>query len=205
MVAHSTVIQDLRERGETRRSRRWVLRSLGMGSAALVAAGTVGRLAAQEGTAVAGVENVDAPQFFRDFLVAWANGARTGDPSEVLPFYAEDAMLEDAPLNLIYQGLDQIAPFLAGFFGNYSDASLTWQSAFATTEYGAAEAVFQGNYTGQIPGLPAGTGQPLVTRSVHIYEFADDKIARQTLYFDSYGFLIQLGVLPAPGSATPES
>ncbi len=175
------------------------------GAATLLAIGSVGRLAAQEGSAVAG--SVDSPAFFREFLEAWANGARTGDPSGVLPFDAEDAVLEDAPLNLIYQGLAAIEPFLAGFFGNYSDASLTWKSAFATTEYGAGETLFQGNYTGQIPGLPAGTGQPVVVRGAHIYEFAGEKITRQTLYFDSYSFLIQLGVLPAPDSsaATPTS
>ena len=179
---------------EARQSRRGIVRALGGGAlaAALLAAGPDGRLAAQE--TPAGVES----PFFSDFLDAWAMAAATGDATPVLPYYADDAVLEDVPLGLTFSGAAEIEPFLAGFFGNYTDASVTYRSVFVTEERAAVEVLFEGKYTGQIPGLPAGTGQPLTTRSVHVYELAERTITRQSLYFDAYGFLIQLGVLPAP-------
>ena len=179
---------------DARHSRRGLIRSIGGGAlaAALLAAGPVGGLAARQTT-----PGVESP-FFSDFLDDWATAAATGDAAPVLPYYAEEAVLEDVPLGLTFAGLAEIEPFLAGFFGNYSDASVTYRSVFATEDRAAVEVLFEGKYTGQLPGLPAGTGQPLVTRSVHVYELGERSITRQSLYFDAYGFLIQLGVLPAP-------
>jgi len=181
----------------SRQTRRAVARRVGLGGgalAALAALGPAGRLAAKE--TVAG----EPPSFYASFLDAWADAAATGDASLVLPFYADDAVLEDVPLGLSFRGLAEIEPFLVGFFGNYSDASVTWRSVFSSGEWASAEVLFEGKYTGQIPGLPAGAGQPLVTRSVHVYELSERAIKRQSLYFDAYGFLIQLGVLPAPSA-----
>jgi len=183
--------------GAPRRSRRAIVRQIGLGGgamAALAALGPAKHLAAQETAAS------DPPPFLGDFFDAWATAAATGDASLVMPFYTGDAVLEDVPLVLTYQGTDEIEPFLTGFFGNYSEASVTWRTVFSSGDRAAAEVLFEGKYTGQIPGLPAGQGQPLVTRSVHVYELTGRAIARQSLYFDAYGFLIQLGVLPAPGT-----
>jgi len=183
--------------GAPRRSRRAIVRQIGLGGcamAALAAFGPAKHLAAQETAAS------DPPAFLDDFFDAWATAAATGEASLVMPFYTSDAVLEDVPLALTYQGTDEIEPFLVGFFGNYSEASVTWRTVFSSGDRAAAEVLFEGKYTGQIPGLPAGQGQPLVTRSVHVYELTGRAIARQSLYFDAYGFLIQLGVLPAPGT-----
>jgi steroid delta-isomerase-like uncharacterized protein len=195
MNTRLTNLADLSRIQTTRLSRRAVARSIGLGGgalAALAALGPASGLAAKE--TIAG----EPPSFLASFFDAWATAAATGDASLVMPFYADDAVLEDVPLNLVYQGPAEIEPFLVDFFGNYSDASVTWQSVFSSGDWAAAEVLFEGKYTGQIPGLPAGDWQPLVTRSVHVYDLGEQAIARQSLYFDSYGFLIHLGVLPAP-------
>ncbi len=198
MNTRRTVVDSAFSRhGASPRSRRALVRQIGIGGgamAALATLGPVGRLAAQEAT-------TDYPPTFLDeFFDAWSTAAATGDASLVMPFYTDDAVLEDVPLNLTHQGTSEIEPFLVGFFGNYSEASVTWRNIVASGDGAAAEVLFEGKYTGQLPGLPAGEGQPLVTRSVHVYELAGEAIARQSLYFDAYGFLIQLGVLPAPGA-----
>src|SRR5687768_2719787 len=76
-----------------RPNRRMVVRNLGAGAlaATLLAAGPVGRLAARETTG-----EIASP-FFADFLDDWATAAATGDAAPVLPYYAEDAILEDVP------------------------------------------------------------------------------------------------------------
>ena len=183
--------------GGGRRSRRAVIRTLGGGAmAALVAAGPARRLAAHQATPET------LPAFFAEFLDAWAEAAATRDAAGVLPFYTRDADFEDVPFAVVLRGPDEIGGFLTGFFGNYSDATVEWRSVVATDEAAAAEAVFEGRYTGQIQGLPAGEGQPVSVRSTHVYAFKGDRIRSQTLYFDAYGLLIQLGVLPAPDATT---
>jgi len=200
MVTRETLLDHLASAPAPRQSRRRLVRNLGGGAlATLLAAGPVGGLAARETTTGELPATPGAmPAFFEDFLGAWAEAAAAGDASLVIPFYGDEAVLEDVPMNLVFTGPAQIEPFLVGFFGNYSDASVTWRSVFATEDRAAAEVLFTGRYTGQIPGLPPGTGQELTTRSVHVYELGDGAIVRQSLYFDANGFLIQLGVLPAP-------
>ena len=203
MVSRESFFGDLAKVSAQRRSRRSVIRGIGGGAlVAAVAAPPVHVVTARAQTSDAAPATPAAlpAGFFGDFLEAWAAAAATGDASPVMPFYAEEALLEDVPMNLAFAGPAEIEPFLVGFFGNYSDASVTWRSVVATEDRAAAEVLFTGRYTGQIPGLPAGTGQELTTRSVHVYELGDGTIARQSLYFDAYGFLIQLGVLPAPGT-----
>ena len=56
-----------------------------------------------------------------------------------------------------------------------------------------------------IQGLPPGSGEPVTVRSVHVYELGDGTVRRQTVYFDAYGVLVQLGVLPAPGTPSAGS
>ena len=179
----------------TTTSRRTVLRRLRGGSlAAVLAVGPAARLAAQEATPVTG------PEFFDEFRRAWATAAATGDPTAVIPFYAPDAEFEDVPFGLVLRGPVEIEGFLGGFFANYSDASVEWQDVFGTNDRAAAELVFTGRYTGQLPGSPPGTGQSVTVRSVHVYEFGDETIRRQTVYFDAYGVLVQIGALPTPGT-----
>ncbi len=200
MVTCETLLGDPTSAAAGRQSRRRLVRNVGGGAlATLLAAGPVGGLAARE-TAPGDPRATPGsmPAFFEDFLEAWAEAAATGDASPVMPFYGDEAVLEDVPMDLAFTGPTEIEPFLVGFFGNYSDASVTWRSVFATENRATAEVLFTGRYTGQIPGLPPGTGQELTTRSVHVYELGEGAIARQSLYFDAYGFLIQLGVLPAP-------
>ena len=176
-------------------SRRMVLRGLGGGGlAAVLLAGPVAWLAAQEATPPAG------PAFFEEFRRQWATAAATGDAAPVIPFYAADAVFEDVPFGLVFRGSAEIEAFLVPFFANYSDASVEWRNVFATDDQAAAELVFAGRYTGQLPGSPPGTGQSVTVRSVHIYEFADEKIRRQTVYFDAYGVLRPIGARPAPGT-----
>ena len=177
-----------------RTSRRIVLRGLGGGLVAALLAGSRARLAAQDATPTAG------PPFFEEFREAWATAAATGDAAPVIPFYAAGAVFEDVPFGLMFRGPAEIEAFLVPFFANYSDASVEWRDVFATDDRGAAELVFAGRYTGQLPGSPPGTGQSVSVRSVHIYEFAEGTIRRQTVYFDAFGVLVQIGALPAPGT-----
>ncbi len=196
MNAFGILGNDLASTEAPRRSRRSVLRGLGgSGMAAVLALGPARKLLAQES------KPESLPQFFQDFLDEWAAAVESGDPSEVIPFYTKRAAFEDVPFGVRLTGPDEIEGFLTGFFGNYTDAKITWRSAYATEEGATAEAVFEGRFTGQILGLPPGEGQAVTVRSAHVYKFDGELIQGQTLYFDAYGLLVQLGALPAPDAA----
>ncbi len=76
---------------------------------------------------------------FEAFLGAWAAAARTGDASGLDQFYAADAVLEDVPLNLTFRGPAEIAGFAGVVFGSFSEATVTWRSAFAADGWATAE------------------------------------------------------------------
>ena len=179
-------------------SRRTILRRVGIGGlAAALAAVPTARLAAQEATPSA------EPEFFQAFREEWATAAATGDAAPVMPFYAPDAVFEDVAFGVTLRGPAEIESFLAGFFASYVDASVEWRNVIAAGDRAAAEVLFSGSAVGEDPEASPGTGPAVTVRSVHVYEFGDERIVRQTLYFDAYGLLIQLGVLPPPG--TPEA
>ncbi len=95
-------------------------------------------------------------------------------------------------------------------FAAFSDATARMPSVLVAGDRAAAEWTFEGRYTGQIPGLPPGTGQPVSFRGVSVLELAGGAIQRNTRYFDLFGLLVQTGAIPpavAPGGApeTPES
>ena len=61
-----------------------------------------------------------------------------------------------------------------------------------------------GTYTGQFPGLPPGAGQVIRFEGASILELDGDRIRADREYWDSYGLLVAVGALPAPGAeATP--
>jgi hypothetical protein len=82
------------------------------------------------------------------------------------------------------------------------DPSPRFTLAFATTDNAAAEWTFQGQYTGQLQGLPLGEGQPVSIRGVNVLTLLrDDQIVEEHIYMDLAAILGQLGLLPAaPGT-----
>ncbi len=85
----------------------------------------------------------------------------------------------------------------------FEDIEVQPQAAFQGDDWAVLQAIFAGRYTGQLPGAPAGSGQPFAVPFVSVFRLADGRIQRNTDYFDAYSFLIQIGALAAPGAATP--
>ncbi|MGH2560270.1 MAG: nuclear transport factor 2 family protein [Thermomicrobiales bacterium] len=180
-------------------SRRVALRRLGGGLAAVSIAGTGFRTApaaAQEGTPVA------LPPFLEEWVAAWSSG----DTPRVAALYAEDAVLEDVATGASYHGPDEIAAHAAELATGLPDGAYDPSNGFIADDSAAIEFTYAGTYTGQLPGLPTGAGQAVSLRGATLFELANGKIRREAHYYDAYGFLIQLGVLPTPGAAaTPEA
>ncbi len=173
-------------------SRRTTLKMGGLGFAAVASLKGLPVVAQQD----------ELPEPFAAFVAGW----EALDADQIAGTYAEEGIAEDAPGGVVTQGREAIRSYLTDFFAAFSAATVEVPTAFATDEYGALVWVFSANYSGTVPGFPPGEGQLVTVQGVTIAEFANDEIQRTTEYYDVYGILIQLGVVPTPEEgATPEA
>ena len=179
-------------------SRRRFVRVVGAGAAgALLAASARTRAGAQPAS--------PAPP---PAVAEWVAGWEALDAGRNVAPYAEDGVLVAVPTAETVRGREAIRANIEALFAAFSDATARMPSVLVAGDRAAAEWTFEGRYTGQIPGLPPGTGQPVSFRGVSVLELAGGAIQRNTRYFDLFGLLMQTGAIPpaaAPGAATPES
>lgn len=176
-------------------SRRVMLGSIGAGGVALALRGLAAT--AQEATPAA------APSVVESWLTAWSSP----DPAAaVAALYTNDAIYEDVPSDTRSEP-GQVEAFLRAFVAQISDIHMERRSAFGVDDWAAAEWVFRFRYTGQFPGLPPGTGQPVSFHGATIFELAGSQIRRSSDYYDNVPLLAAAGLLPIPGTpaATPGS
>jgi steroid delta-isomerase-like uncharacterized protein len=186
--------------GLTADGSRWrFVRMLGAGAAgALITAGT--RIDA--GAQPASAETLPA------VVAEWVAGWEALDAEWNAAPYAEDAILVAVPTGETIRGRESIRANMEGLFAAFSDATARMPFVLVAGDRAAVEWTFEGRYTGQILGMPPGTGQPVSFRGVSILELGGGAIRRNTRYFDLFGLLVQTGAIPpeaAPGiAATPE-
>ena len=177
-------------------TRRRVVTSLGLGSAAVLAT----RIPGITARAATPVPQAYLPEAIRN----WVTGFETLDPDLIASTFAKDAILLDVTTGISVEGQDAISAAMTGLFGAVEDTSAEVHTVFATDEWAAAEWTFGGRYTGQYLGFPPGEGQQLMNRGVDIVALAGDQIQVDHRYYDAYSILVQLGVLAAQGgTGTP--
>ena len=168
-----------------------------------VAAALAGPLAV--GRSAAGVVAQDAtpgalPAPLADWVTSWEAQPLRAEP--IAAAYTEDAVYEEVATGVVRAGQEEILGYLTDFFAAFSDAQAEVETVFVAAAQGAATWTFTGRYTGQLPGFPPGTGQPITFRGASILELAGGAIARETQYFDVYGLLVQLGIVPNPSESS---
>ena len=165
-----------------------------------VAMTTGSRTAAQEASPAA------SPAALPPLLAAWAAAVNSGDADQVLALYTDDALWEEVAIGLAARGPDEIRAHLDGLFTAVPDITFDVTSGFVAGDRAVVEWTVSGTYTSDFPGLPPAAGQRFSFRGASVFELADGTIRRYTEYWDAYAFLVQLGALPAPGTAaTPAS
>jgi len=175
--------------------RRQLVGGLFGGAVTVVLAGrSPGSTAAQDTTPMAGT----VPPALQEWAAAWSEH---DDGARLAALYTSDATHEEIPSGTIFQDPEEIAGYAQSHFAAFPDVALRLTSAFAAGDWAAAEWVYGGSYTGSLPGLPPGAGQPFSVRGAAIFELQDGKIRRSASYFDFYSLLVQLGVLPPPRPA----
>ena len=125
------------------------------------------------------------------YVGAWVSH----DAKKISSFFTDDGVYEDVGLGAVNRGRDAIRAFVAGGFVTFPDFNVVLTSLFVTEDRAASEWIMTGTHLGDSPGLPA-TGKPISVRGASIIEFRDDKIQRDSDYWDTASFLRQIGVLP---------
>ena len=169
-------------------SRRRFMQSGGV--AALVVAGTMTGMSAVAAQAT-------LPKGLAEFKAGW----ETQDPARFAAAFTENGILEAVPMDLEITGREAIAADLAGLFDAFTDITTRMPTTLAVGDRAAAEWTFEGSYTGQLPGLPPGTGQRISFRGASALELEGDLVRRNSRYIDLITLLVQSGAVEPPNSA----
>ena len=136
------------------------------------------------------------------------------DVEEIAAWNAHDVerALAVFPDNVVWQDAgspqamnkDGIRQYLQGWFSAFPDIKITVTNRVVTEDHVAAELDFTGTNTGPLqlaPGamIPA-TGRTVHGKGTYFVRFQDGKPVEVHSYPDLAGMMMQLGLMPMPGS-----
>jgi steroid delta-isomerase-like uncharacterized protein len=135
-----------------------------------------------------------------DWMQRYLDAWNSHDGAEVGAFMADDATYEDVALGVVHEGRDAIEAFVDETEQFSKDYRFTSVSEQASGDCYAFEWEMTGTNTGEMAGLPA-THKLYRTRGVSIGRLdADGKITQNRDYWNMAEYLMQVGILPAPGA-----
>lgn len=136
-------------------------------------------------------------EFLRRYLDAWNRHA----VDNLLAQFTDDATYADVALGQSHSGKVAMREFFASMEREFSSDYRFEAGLMVITDSAyAAEWVMRGTHDRSSAMLPA-TGKSYAIHGASIGELRDGKIARNTDYWNMTEFLVQVGLMPAPGAA----
>jgi steroid delta-isomerase-like uncharacterized protein len=129
-------------------------------------------------------------KLIRGFADFWSSK----DLSQLDVIYSVDAVYEDVPEGTAYEGIAAIKKSLSEDITYAPDVKVEIVLIMVSGERGVLEWIWSGTQTGDIPGLMPATGKKFSIRGVSLFEFENNKIKKQSDYYNAGTFLHQLGV-----------
>jgi steroid delta-isomerase-like uncharacterized protein len=142
----------------------------------------------------AGPPEGDSPSVEERLMLGWVDFWNSKDITQLDRLYLKDAVCEDVAEGAAYKGLAAIKQSVSEDFTWAPDVSVEAISILVTKNRGVLEWVWSGTQTGDISGLIEATGKKFSIRGVSVFEFENDRIKKQSDYYDAGTFLHQLGV-----------
>lgn len=93
-----------------------------------------------------------------------------------------------------------VRDLLRGLMAGFPDFKAELGKTYHADDAVIGEARVTGTHSGEFAGVPA-TGRRVDYPLVAIFEFEDDQLVCEKVYFDSATILTQIGVLPDPATA----
>lgn len=133
-------------------------------------------------------------------IAAW----NAHDVERALAVFPDNVKWSDVS-NPMAMNKDGIRQYLQGWFTAFPDIKITVTNRVITEDYVAAELDFVGTNKGDLllaPGAPAipATGRKVTGKGTYFVHFKDGKPMEVHSYPDAAGMMMQLGLMPMPGS-----
>ena len=137
----------------------------------------------------------------RTVATRWQDAYSAHDEQAIRAVLADDARLVSP--NGVFSGAPTIAGYMMAWADAFPDSRYTPQHVTVDGDTVVMESTFTGTHSGTFvdPGgdIPP-TNRQVEARSAHAVVVDGDRVTEVRMYFDVFGFLAQLGVLPAATS-----
>ncbi|HET9591112.1 MAG TPA: ester cyclase [Anaerolineales bacterium] len=134
-------------------------------------------------------------------IAAW----NAHDVDRSLAVLSDDIIWHDVGSPQPFQGKEAVRQYIQGWFSAFPDFKITVKNRVADEDQVAAEVEFTGTNSGPLelaPGAPPipATGKMVNGKGTYFARFKDGKAVEVHTYPDAAGMLMQLGLMPMPGS-----
>jgi steroid delta-isomerase-like uncharacterized protein len=134
-------------------------------------------------------------------IAAW----NAHDVERALAIFPDNVKWQDVSSPQLFDNKDAIRQYLQGWFSAFPDIKITVTNRVITEEYVAAELDFVGTNSGALqmaPGAPAipATGRKVSGKGTYFVRFKNGQAVEVHSYPDVAGMMMQLGLMPMPGS-----
>ena len=119
-----------------------------------------------------------------------------GDLDVVDELVAPEIVLRD-PLSPEVRGIEAVRERVRDMTATFSNGSITIDEIIVSGDRAVVCHTWRGVHRGELFGVP-GTGRTLTVKVVELLRIEGGKVVENTSYFDAYGMIQQLGVLPPP-------
>jgi steroid delta-isomerase-like uncharacterized protein len=122
-----------------------------------------------------------------------------------LTLYSDEIVWIDVGIQEPLRGKEAVHQYIQGWFSAFPDIKLTVKNRLVTEDQVAGELEWSGTQSGPLqlgPGTPAlpATGKKVVGKGTYFVRVKDNKAVEVHTYPDNVGLMIQLGLMPMPGS-----
>lgn len=127
------------------------------------------------------------------------------DVERSLTLYADDVVWQDVGSPQAFQGKEAVRQYIQAWFSAFPDMKLTVTNRVIGEDRLAGELEISGTNNGPLqlmPGMPPipPTGRTVNSKGTYFVRFRDGKAVEVHTYPDTAGLLMQLGLMPVPGS-----
>ena len=134
-------------------------------------------------------------------FVAW----NAHDVDGSLANYSDDIVWIDVGIAEPQRGKEAVREYIQGWFSAFPDIHITVKNRLVTEDQIAGELEWNGTQSGPLewaPGAPAlpATGKKVIGKATYFVRVKDGKALEVHTYPDNAGLMMQLGLMPIPGS-----
>jgi steroid delta-isomerase-like uncharacterized protein len=139
------------------------------------------------------LDNAEVVRGFVDEVITKGN-------IEAASHYAWEDVVEQVPLPGQGPGLEGLKDILRAMRAGFPDLVFSIQEQIAEGDKVASRFEWTGTHSGEFLGIPA-TGRPVRVWGIVIDRLEEGRIKDTRILMDTFGMMMQLGVLPAPAKS----